>query len=162
MLEKTLKLRPINLGDEVDIRFMYDTRFHLKVCQHLMNSTPPGASFPPSLDSHRQWLKANVPQRRLMFLMWAEEQRVGYCHAYDFVGKDTVEVGFVVHPDHQGKGYGKEAVLLLLEHLTTRMPEKKIILYVRKENVRAIGIYRKLGFTEAGIDEYSYRFDWEN
>ena len=153
-------LRPIDLEDGADVRFMYETRFHPDVCKYLMNATPKGREGTPLFEDHERWLRANVPTKRIMFILMAEGERIGYCHAYDFIDKDTVEVGFVVHPDYQGKGHGKEAVVLLLKHLALMMPEKRVILYVRKDNVKAVGLYRKLGFIETSSDQTSFRFDW--
>jgi RimJ/RimL family protein N-acetyltransferase len=150
-----VQLNPINLDDDADVLFVFETRSHPEIRKHLFHNPP------PTIEAHRVWLRDNVPLKRLMFILRVDGKRVGYCHAYDFAGKDTVEVGFVVHPDYQNRGYGKKAVELLLQYLGAEMPEKKVILYVRKENIRAVGLYRKLGFIESMADQYGYQFDWK-
>jgi RimJ/RimL family protein N-acetyltransferase len=95
-----------------------------------------------------------------MFILRVDGKRVGYCHAYDFTDKDTVEVGFVVHPVYQYQGYGTEMVKLLIRKLKSSMPQRKVILFVREGNTRAARLYKKLGFVEKWFQEES-RFELE-
>jgi ribosomal protein S18 acetylase RimI-like enzyme len=63
------------------------------------------------------------------------------------VMNDFVEVSAVItHPDHRGKGYAHE----LIAHTVNNIIEqnKKPYLHVVEDNVRAIGIYKDLGFSE--------------
>jgi ribosomal protein S18 acetylase RimI-like enzyme len=140
-----MEFRLVDLDDEADVVFLYETRRHRDVCRYLFGSPPPNFNF------HWHWLKENIPAKRLIFILWADGWRVGYCQAYDFVGKDTVEVGFVVHPDYQGRGFGKKMVELLIAQLKSKMPKKKIVLFVRRGNERAEKLYEKTGFVKCSF-----------
>ena len=60
-----------------------------------------------------------------------------------------------VHPDFQGRGFGR----ILVEHVLERARAGKastIFLEVRPSNVAACELYDKLGFNEVGIRENYY------
>ena len=145
----------IDLFSIRDTLFMYETRTHPEICKYLLSNPP------ASYAEHMKWLKDNVPEKRRIFLLKIEGTIIGYCHAYDFIGKDTVEIGFVVHPDHQGQGYGDRMVTELLAWLKTNMPDKKVILYVRIGNNRASKLYCKRGFKakEQVLDSIRYELE---
>jgi ribosomal protein S18 acetylase RimI-like enzyme len=132
--------KQIDLFSIRDTLFMYETRTNPEICKYLLGKPP------DSYLSHLEWLKANVPEKRKIFLLKVDGTIVGYCHAYDFIWKDTVEVGFVVHPDHQGKGWGDRMVREIVAWLKENMSDRKIILYVRLGNDRASKLYVKHGF----------------
>ena len=137
-------LELIDQDNEDDVLFVYATRRHPEIVPFLFGEPP------KNLESHRAWLKANVPEKRLIFILRVGKKPVGYCQAYDFEG-NTVEVGFVIHPSSQGKGHGSEMVDLLVEEVKKRMPEKKIVLEVKANNLMAIGLYERHGFAKKSI-----------
>lgn len=138
------RLELIDQNNEGDVRFVFETRRHPEIVPCLFGKPP------ESLEQHKAWLRANVPEKRLLFLLKVDGIPVGYCQAYDF-GGETVEVGFVVHPEHQDKGHGGRMVDMLLDELKARMPEKRVVLEVRADNERAIGLYKWHGFVEKSI-----------
>jgi len=73
--------------------------------------------------------------------------------SYKVRGADTAEIdGVVVLPDHEGKGYAKAALTLLLNELK---PFAHIFLMTHPMNSRSIHLYTSLGFTEAGrVENY--------
>jgi RimJ/RimL family protein N-acetyltransferase len=52
--------------------------------------------------------------------------------------------------DHQGKGYGKEVTMLVLEHAFTKLNLHSIMLRVISYNERGIKCYEACGFKQAG------------
>ncbi|MBH0022124.1 GNAT family N-acetyltransferase [Pseudoalteromonas sp. SWXJ133] len=56
-----------------------------------------------------------------------------------------------IHPLHQNKGYGKAVI----EQVITSAQSKPIKLTVLKNNP-ALELYKRLGFTIAGEDNYEY------
>lgn len=63
---------------------------------------------------------------------------------------------------HQGKGYGTEAILLMLEHAFGIMNLHRIELNVYSFNERAIHVYEKIGFKKEGVQRdalyYHHRY----
>lgn len=61
---------------------------------------------------------------------------------------------YMIDKEHQRKGYGKAALLLVIDFMKTIPDIKEIILtYVPKEKNSADGFYKKLGFIDTGILE---------
>ena len=137
------KMSPLDKGDEAEMRFLFDARTRPSVAK-LLFGVPPS-----SMEFHRRWVEANVPARRLMYVARLGGRLAGYCHAYGFEG-DEVEVGFVVHPDFQGRGCGGRMVEELVIEMGRLMPDKKVVLKVRSDNSVAIGTYERRGFEKTG------------
>ena len=139
MCDTVLEL--LNLQDEDAVLFLYETRRHPKVCEYLLSEPP------KDIESHKKWLHKNVPSKRLMFILRCDGKAAGYCHVYDFDNAfGTMEVGFVMHPDYQGRGLGKIMIQKFLEKLFEIMPDRVVQLCVQDSNGRAIGLYLKCGF----------------
>ncbi|MEJ8547503.1 GNAT family N-acetyltransferase [Brevibacillus borstelensis] len=61
--------------------------------------------------------------------------------------------GFTVHPDHQGKGYGREALAKTIDLLSAE-GFSKIILEVATENSNALSLYESCGFRVKSANDY--------
>ncbi|MEM9188116.1 MAG: GNAT family N-acetyltransferase [Myxococcota bacterium] len=57
--------------------------------------------------------------------------------------------GLGVHPEYQGQGLGRALMTYLIAHAEVR-GLRRLELYVRADNPRAIGLYRSLGFALEG------------
>jgi ribosomal protein S18 acetylase RimI-like enzyme len=151
-LDTHYRLDFIDQNNEDNVGFLFNTRRHPEIMSRLFGKPP------ENLDFHREWLRNNVPSKRLIFLLKEDEVPVGYCQAYYFDG-DTVEVGFVVHPDHQCRGHGSRMVKMLLNELSVRMPSKRVVLEVRTDNEKAIGLYSRHGFVTTSIHSGRMRME---
>jgi GNAT superfamily N-acetyltransferase len=56
---------------------------------------------------------------------------------------------FAVHPDHQGRGYGRK----IHDELLGNRPERLACLYVRTDNIKATGAYLSWGWTKIGSEQ---------
>ncbi|MFT0213747.1 spermidine N1-acetyltransferase [Pseudomonas sp. F1_0610] len=74
------------------------------------------------------------------------------------------EFQIIISPSHQGNGYASQAAHLALEYGFSVLNLYKLYLIVDKENVKAIHIYKKLGFhMEAElIDEFFINGSYRN
>ena len=142
----TFKLEELDLDNDEEVQFLFDTRTHPVICANLFG-TPP-----VDLKSHKVWLSTNVPHNRLIFLLKDNGKLIGYCQAYNF---DTwmFEAGFAIHPDFHNKGYGKEMVRMFIALMTERLPGRKIVLQVKESNIPALKIYEKTGFIRTDIKD---------
>lgn len=79
--------------------------------------------------------------------IYAGDCMVGYAmHGMDSAGNVWLD-RFMIDRRYQGRGYGTEALTLLLRLLRTSYPRRKnILLSVEKHNSRAIQMYEKFGF----------------
>jgi RimJ/RimL family protein N-acetyltransferase len=53
---------------------------------------------------------------------------------------------YLKHPSVFGRGIGSEAIRLALDECRRQLPTRVVTLHVRRDNVRAIACYEKLGF----------------
>jgi RimJ/RimL family protein N-acetyltransferase len=138
---RDIVLEPLNFQDEKAILFLYETRKHPEICKYLFGKPP------QDIESHKNWLRSNIPSKRLMFILKCDDNCIGYCHAYNFDDvENTLEAGFVVHPDFQGKGFGHILIEKFFEEISKIMPNRRVQLYVQTSNERAIGIYQEYEF----------------
>lgn len=73
----------------------------------------------------------------------------GYFWQYPPFGRVWLD-RLLIDRRYQGRGYGKEAVELLLEQLWREYHRRKIYLSVYQENAAAIRLYQKFGFAFNG------------
>jgi RimJ/RimL family protein N-acetyltransferase len=76
----------------------------------------------------------------------------------DHINK-SICVGLDIVRDYRGKGYGKNAFLLLLDYVFNELNMNRAWLLVAEFNERAYNLYKKIGFVEEGRQrERLYRF----
>ena len=81
-----------------------------------------------------------------------KEQLIGTCSLMNINSvNQTAEVGiFIGESSYRGKGYGKEALKIILDYGFNTLNLHNIYLGVYSFNEQAIECYKKLGFKEAG------------
>ena len=52
----------------------------------------------------------------LAYGIYTDDWLIGFINDCD-MENDTIEIGYVIHPDYQGKGYATEAVHAMIEEL---------------------------------------------
>ena len=93
--------------------------------------------------------------------VYAGEEPVGFVMLYedaDGTGDFPLEYGrplyfvwrFMIAGEHQGKGYGKRAMELVIEHVRDQPGAKELFLSVVPGEGSAEGLYRSLGFERTG------------
>ena len=126
--------------------FLYKTRTHPKIDFMLLGNPP------KDMEQHLNFLDKVLLISRWIYIAYYQTKRVGYSQIYD-VQDNSLEVGFVIHPDYQGKGLGINLVLETVEIAKKEFKNKKVILYVLKDNKKAIHIYKKIGFIEESVEK---------
>lgn len=86
------------------------------------------------------------------FAIAADDQLIGQCALFNFDSLGhTCELGISIgDKEYQGRGYGREAIALLLEYAFRYRNQRKVYLYVHAANQRAVAAYRACGFSEEG------------
>jgi len=91
----------------------------------------------------------------LSFLAYLNSEMIGVCNA-NLESEDVYIFGLGISTRHQGNGYGKEMLQLLL-HRLVNINKKSISLEVGSANDRAYNLYRKSGFEiKTQFDYYRY------
>lgn len=60
---------------------------------------------------------------------------------------------YAIDVDHQGKGYGRAALPLVVEAIRKEFDTKDVYLTLEAANERAVHLYRSFGFVPAGIED---------
>ena len=88
------------------------------------------------------------------FAIYADEKPVGFIMmGYYESRKQYTLWKFLIDKEHQGKGYGKEALKQGITYLTEQFDAKQIYTGVSIGNETAKGLYKSLGFVETGLIE---------
>lgn len=72
------------------------------------------------------------------------------------------EVGYLIHPDHWGKGYATEAMTAVIAHLFATHDMDRLVAEVDPRNTASLGLLAKLGFVETHREERTmqWRDEW--
>lgn len=124
-----------------ELQFLYNTRKHPDV-DVMLSGLPP-----KDYIQHLNYIKKVQEKTRWIYVAYERSDLVGYSQIYD-VRDNQLEVGFAIHPSHQGKGLGKTLVNETISLAKKEFPNKKIILYVLANNPKAIHVYEKMGFSK--------------
>jgi diamine N-acetyltransferase len=84
--------------------------------------------------------------------IYAGDQPVGFL-MYDASDREALIYRFMIDRRHQGKGYGRAALILALNEIKAIPTARKAVISYMPDNKVAKAFYASLGFVEAGLDE---------
>lgn len=119
---------------------------------------------PMTLEQETGWYdSASMDENEITFTIFelSTGRAIGNCgmHYVNLRNRRT-EVGIVIgEEDARGKGYGTEAMRLLLDFAFTAMRMHSVMLWTYEYNPAAIRAYTKVGFREAGRRRQSRWFN---
>lgn len=99
-----------------------------------------------TLDETRHWLRFLVEPApdSLDFLIETDGEVIGKAGAWQLP-----EVGFLLHPDHWGKGFAHEAMLAVIAHVEAEFPAlPELTAEVDPRNLASLRLLDRLGFRE--------------
>ncbi|MBC2835506.1 GNAT family N-acetyltransferase [Paragemmobacter straminiformis] len=111
-----------------------------------------------SIDESRDWLDRMIAAPDADDYLIEREGRV--------IGKAGMwrrpEVGFLLHPDHQGAGLASEAMTAVITHLFDRHDMPELVAEADPRNTPSLRLLARLGFTETGRAERTmkWREEW--
>lgn len=117
------------------------------------------ASFAISLKNERETLERLSGEHVYGIVTIDEDRLIGNCGLHDINHVDaTAEIGiFIGDKTYWNRGFGREAMRLLLGYGFDYLSLRNIMLRVYAFNERAIASYRGLGFSEIGRRRSSVR-----
>ncbi|MBO4905617.1 MAG: GNAT family N-acetyltransferase [Bacteroidaceae bacterium] len=134
-----------------DIDLLYDVENDYNLWQH------GAATVPYSRESLRQFLLNTTNdiysdrQVRLVAQMRVGHQPVGLVDVFDFDPKHLrAELGLLILPPHQHKGYARQAMQQLLP-LVRNWHLHQLTAVIAVSNTSALSLFRKLAFQEAAV-----------
>ena len=133
-------LRPIRQSDSaVILSIVTDSR---------VNKTymlPDYAQPEDAMPLFRRLLDLSLAQDRFVRAMEADGQCVGFLNDVEKNGS-SIELGYVVHPDHWGKGYATAALVSAIGQLQ-ELGYRQVITGAFRENTASIRVMEKAGMT---------------
>ena len=148
LVGEKVKLRGLKMEDvEIAYRYMCDPEV-------LLNLSP-GIPYPMTLEREKQWFESQIAMKDTYNFAIEDIKTglyIGGCGINKIDWKNRVAtVGiYIGDKDFRGKGYGTEAMKLLIEFIFSEMNINRIQLFVFSFNERAIKSYKKNGFVEEG------------
>ncbi len=128
-------LRPVSAGDRPLLQRWLGDR-ELRKCTGRRLSILSGVRALPS-----------PTDAQFLVLLREGERAIGLCGLFGISDDGTAEVGIVLgERDTWGRGYGPEALRLLLDHAYGDLALSQVSLCVHAANTRAIRAYEKVGF----------------
>lgn len=145
MIGERLYLSPVNVDDEgIYIKWMNDAAVAKDFGQYPQLVTSKNELkwiFEPSKDMHRYAI-----------LLLDGDIMIGNIslHNIDHLNRNAFIGIFIGEEEYRGKGYGAEAIRLILAFGFRTMNLHHIMLSVHADNLAAIACYQKVGFRETG------------
>lgn len=85
---------------------------------------------------------------------------VGQITAFDCDRRNgSFRYGLFIHPDHKGKGYGRDAAVLVLDYYFNQLRYHKANIYIYACNEASLSFHERLGFKKEGLSAESVYFD---
>lgn len=77
---------------------------------------------------------------------------IGCCvfHGWNKSSEDNDQIGYFIHPEHQGQGYATEAMSYLLTTYFFQYPGRNVEAIVHPHNAGSQKVLKKLGFSKSG------------
>lgn len=112
-----------------------------------------------TLEETRVWLDRMLhpAQPSDDFVITLEGQVIGKAGAWALP-----EVGYLIHPDHWGRGYAREAMAAIIPHLFATHGMDRLVAEADPRNAASLGLLAKLGFVETHRAERTmqWRDEW--
>jgi ribosomal-protein-alanine N-acetyltransferase len=142
-----LRLRPFRAGDLKALHALYADAENLRYW---------GTDPSPSLAETKRMMRWHVAYHPFQYVLWAVEEKKGKrlvgminYHRRDMREK-RVDVGWMIAPAQQGKGYMTEAGRALLQYLIGRLKVHKVEALIRADNKPSAALAKRLGFRLEG------------
>jgi len=152
LVGERIYLSPLNI-DDVEIFTKWFNDFF--VTDYIANSSKIN-----TLESEKEWLQNTLAKQKPVFAIvkLENDEMIGTCSLNDVDNiRRIATLGiFIGEDENRSKGYGTEALKLLLDYGFNYFNLNNIMLTVYSFNERAIKAYKKAGFKEFGRRRQAY------
>lgn len=94
----------------------------------------------------QEWKKAHPAAYEFAVLL--NGAHIGGVSLYLNEARDTGELGWILHPDHQGRGYAAEAARALMDFAAARLGVRRFEAHCDTENLPSRRVMEKLGMRQ--------------
>jgi len=134
-----------------DLKTLAAIRNDIKLQKQLKVADPK----PQSTEEVVSWIKRRSTEENSIFKTIADiknDHCLGFMQLVD-IDKTNMYgyLGIAIASKWQGEGYGGLAIKLFCGQLVNKGSIKKVMLSVLETNIRAIDLYKKLGFEQCGL-----------
>jgi putative acetyltransferase len=151
----TLRLRPFQ--PEQDSQVLLELRSDSDL-QHLLMAHPD----PLAIVDLQEWVLRRQARGWFRVIETEDGSTIGFAQLSDWHRIDSYAwVGIAIHPDWQGRGWGRMAMYSLAEEAHCHLELRKLLLQVRADNVHALHLYTGLGYRRVGLFREHY-YDGSN
>jgi len=101
-----------------------------------------------SLEQSREWLRSMLDAPTDLsddYVVEYEGRVIGKAGCWRLP-----EIGFILHPDHWGRGLAREALEAVIPHIFSRFPVEALTADVDPRNAASLALLKGLGFVETG------------
>ena len=115
-----------------------------------------------TLEETIKWFNKTNPD---FWVIWNNDERIGYFRTSNYSNLNrNIYIGADIHQNYRGYGLGYQSYCEFIPILFNQLNLHKISLEVLETNVRAINLYKKVGFIVEGIkrDEINKNGIWVN
>ena len=113
-----------------------------------------------NIESEKEWIEETLKKGNYIFAIVKKEndELIGNCgiDSINYTDRHATLGIFIGEEENRSKGYGSEALKLLLDYGFNYLNMHNIMLQVKSFNERAIACYKKVGFKEIGRRRESY------
>lgn len=140
-MQQNSHLIELDKDNQEHLNLMYLVRAHPEVDCCLRGNPPENYS------SHVNYLQSIGPHKKF-YIIQSQWVLCGYCQLT--LSNENIEIGMALHPNFCNRGLGSKALAELLQIIQEEYKNKELILFVKKDNLRAISLYRKHSFEQVG------------
>lgn len=110
---------------------------------------------------YSDYFNENTPKNGQCFWIIANNKRIGEINynKIEIKGRKVEIDIFIASTKDQGSGYGSNAIKTLIKYLFETFDLNKIWVEIRAFNIRAIAVFKKVGFKQEGILREEDYFD---
>ena len=138
-----LSFRDATLGDLEEIVAIYNSTIKSRLVTADLE--------PVSVESRMKWFNEHNPGKRPLWVILKANEIVGWVSFQSFYGRPaydaTAEISIYLHPDHRGKGLGKQ-VLYYCMNECRKLGIQTLLGYIFAHNEPSLALFYKAGFEE--------------
>lgn len=157
-----LSLKPINENDWELFKNLHQSSEVMKYVSDPFKDSDIKERFNSRIGS---WQKTSNRWLTLTITQKSTGNKIGVTGFYpEWEPYQQAELGFLLSPESQGKGYGKESTIAVLDYAFNQCNFHKVIATVTEGNISSFNLLKGLGFNHEGtfIDSFQLGGKWCN